>query len=36
MAYANVNVPKREIEKVRDLLYDKLMKTNIYLWFFTR
>ena len=36
MAYASVNAPKREIEKVKELHYDKLIKTNIYIWFFTR
>ena len=31
MAYAPVNVPKREIEKVRKLHHAKLLKTDIYI-----
>ena len=35
MAYAPVNVPKREIEKVRTLHYDKTIE-NKYLYMFFR
>ena len=31
MAYALVNAPKREIEKVRELNCVKLLKTNTYI-----
>ena len=31
MAYAHVNAPKREIEKVRELNCFKLLKTDIYI-----
>ena len=31
MAYAFVNAPKREIEKVRELNCFKLLKANIYI-----
>ena len=31
MAYAHVNAPKREIEKVRELKCTKLLKTDTYI-----
>ena len=31
-----VNAPKREIEKVRELNYVNALKTDSYVWFFTR
>ena len=31
MAYAQINAPKREIEKVRKLNCFKLLKTNTYI-----
>ena len=31
MAYAQINAPKREIEKVRELNCFKLLKTNTYI-----
>ena len=30
MAYASVNAPKREIEKVKELNYAKPLRTNTY------
>ena len=34
MTYAPVNIPKREIEKVRKLNGIKLLKSDIYILFF--
>ena len=31
-----VNAPKREIERVSDLIYINGVKTDTYIWFFTR